>query len=150
VAIAVADDAAWERFSSALGWKPEPGLATLEGRRAARADLDARVAGWTRARTAEEAAEALQAAGVSAMPVQGPDDHRADAHLAARGAIVTVEHPSIGPERHVGCPLRPSRMRLAPPAPAPLLGQHTEEVLTAVLGLGRQEVARLVEQGVCR
>src|SRR5207244_4908556 len=109
VAIAVAGDDAWERFAGVLGWPLDPALASLDGRLAARAELDRRVAEWTGARNAGEAAAALQAAGVSAMAVQNGDDHRADAHLAARGAIVTVEHPEIGPERHRGNPLRPAR-----------------------------------------
>src|SRR5207249_6974966 len=56
VAIAVVGDEAWERFADALGWPLEPALASLDGRLAARAALDRRVAEWTRARSAEEAA----------------------------------------------------------------------------------------------
>ncbi|HEY3190426.1 MAG TPA: CoA transferase, partial [Solirubrobacteraceae bacterium] len=149
-AIAVVGDDVWERFARCLGWTPEPRLATLEGRLATRAELDARVAEWTRARTAEEAAAQLQAAGISAMPVQNGDDHRADEHLVARRALVTVEHPEIGPERHIGNPLRPSRMPLAPPAPAPLLGAHTEDVLVRWLGLAPSEVSALSADGTCR
>src|SRR5882724_11933190 len=148
VAIAVVGDEAWERFAGVLGWPLDPALASLDGRLAARAALDRRVAEWTRARSAEEAAAALQAAGVSAMAVQNGDDHRADAHLAARGAIVTVEHPEIGPERHSGNPIRLSRTPLVPPAAAPRLGADTEDVLIRVLGLSRAEVARLAEDGV--
>ncbi len=150
VAIAVVGDEAWERFRAAVGWPSEPGLASLAGRLAAAADLDRRVAEWTGARGAEEAAATLQAAGVSAMPVQNGDDHRADPHLAARGALVTVQHPEIGPERHSGNPIRLSRTPLAPPAPAPRLGADSEDVLTRVLGLSRAEVARLAEDGVVR
>jgi benzylsuccinate CoA-transferase BbsF subunit len=150
VAIAVVGDAAWEAFRTCLGWPLDPALATLVGRLAARADIDARVATWTRARTPDEAMAMLQAAGVSAMTVESADDLRADPHLAARDALVSVEHPEIGPERQVANPIRPSRTPLAPPRPAPLLGEHTEEVLVALLGLDRAEVARLVEEGVCR
>src|SRR2546425_9928746 len=123
---------------------------TLFRSRAARAEIDARLAEWTRVRAAEEAAAALQAAGVSAMPVQNADDHRADPHLAARGALVTVEHPEVGPERHSGNPIRLSRAPLAPPVAAPRLGADSDDVLTRVLGLSRAEVARLVEDGVVR
>jgi len=150
VAIAVVGDAAWERFVRALGWTAEPRLATLAGRLAARDELDRRVAEWTRARSAEDAAEALQAAGVSAMPVQNGNDHRADAHLAARGGLVTLEHPDIGPERHSGNPIRMSRTPLGPPRPAPRLGADTEAILMRVLGLTRDEVAALAGDGVCR
>src|SRR5438552_1777357 len=148
VAIAVVGDDAWERFAGVLGWPLDPALASLDGRLAARAALDRRVAEWTRARSAEEAAATLQAAGVSAMAVQNGDDHRADPHLAARGAIVTVEHPEIGPERHSGNPIRLSRTPLVPPAAAPRLGADTEDVLIRVLGLSRAEVARFAEDGV--
>jgi crotonobetainyl-CoA:carnitine CoA-transferase CaiB-like acyl-CoA transferase len=149
-AIAVVGDDAWERFARCVGWDPEPRLATLAGRVAARAEIDARVAAWTRERDPEGAAAALQAAGVSAMAVQHGDDHRADAHLAGRRGIVTVDHPEIGPERHAGNPLRFSRTPLAPATPAPCLGAHTAEVLSRVLGLGREEIDRLVAEDVCR
>ncbi|MGH7819424.1 MAG: CoA transferase, partial [Candidatus Binatia bacterium] len=150
VAIAVVGEPAWRAFRAVAGWDDEPALRTLEGRLAARSDLERRVAEWTRGRAAEEIAGALQAAGVSVMPVQSPDDHRADPHLAARGAIVTVEHPEIGPERHVANPLRLTRTPVRHAGPAPLLGEHTEEVLGDLLGIGAGEYARLVAEGICR
>jgi crotonobetainyl-CoA:carnitine CoA-transferase CaiB-like acyl-CoA transferase len=150
VAIAVVGDDAWEAFRAGVGWPADPSLGTLAGRLAARAALDARVAEWTRSRAPDEVAAALQAVGVSAMTVENADDLRADPHLAARGALVGVEHPEIGPEHHVANPIRPSRTPLAPMRPAPLLGQHTEEVLVDLLGLDRAAVAQLVEEGVCR
>jgi crotonobetainyl-CoA:carnitine CoA-transferase CaiB-like acyl-CoA transferase len=150
IAIAVVGDDAWERFTRCLDWPADSALATLDARRVAQADLNARVAEWTRTRSTEEAAELLQAAGISAMPLLSPDDLRADAHLAERGAIVTVQHPEIGPERHSGNPLRMSRSQLVSTGASPLLGADTEEVLTRVLGLSREEVAALVEGGVCR
>ncbi|MFQ5667148.1 MAG: CaiB/BaiF CoA transferase family protein [Candidatus Binatia bacterium] len=149
-ALAVIGDAAWERFVRCLGWPPEPQLGGLEGRRAARAEIDARVADWTRLRSPAEAAAALQAAGVSATPVLSPDESRADPHLAARGAIVTVEHPEVGLERHIGNPVRMSRSTLVTAGAAPLLGADTEEVLARLLGLTQAEIAQLVGEGVCR
>jgi crotonobetainyl-CoA:carnitine CoA-transferase CaiB-like acyl-CoA transferase len=146
VAIAVIDDASWGALARHLGWPDDPALATAAGRVA----IDAKLSAWTRTRPPEEAAAELQAAGVSAMPVQHADDQRADPHLAARGAIVTVNHPEIGPERHSGNPLRMSRTQLVTAGPAPCLGDATETVLGEVLGVSREEVARLVESGVCR
>ena len=98
----------------------------------------------------EAAAELLQAHGVSAMPVMGPLDHHADPHLLERGAIVHLVHPEVGDERHVGNPLRLSRLPQRPAASAPCLGADTEAVLTTVLGLTADEVADLVARGVCR
>jgi benzylsuccinate CoA-transferase BbsF subunit len=149
-AIAVIGDDAWQRFFTCLGWSPRAHWATLEGRLAARAEIDARVSEWTRTREPEEVATTLQAAGVSAMAVLSPDDSRADAHLAARGAIVTVQHPEIGAERHIGNPVRMSRTRLVTAGAAPLLGADTEAVLIDVLRLAPADVERLIADGVCR
>jgi len=149
-AIAVTSDAAWRALVALTGWTAEPRYDDLAGRLAARDALDQRLAAWTRERDACAVAEELQAAGISAMPVLDPNDLRADRHLAVRGAIVTVEHPEIGPERHIGNPIRFGRSTLVPAGPSPLLGQHTERVLARVLGLDADEVAALVESGVCR
>ncbi len=83
------------------------------------------------------------------MPVQNGDDHRADVHLAARGAIVTVEHPEIGPERHAGNPIRLSRTPLTPAGRAPLLGEHTVDVLTRWLDLDDATVRVFVGDATC-
>jgi benzylsuccinate CoA-transferase BbsF subunit len=150
VAIAVAGDTAWAAFVAATGIETTAAEATLDGRLAARAAIDARVAAWTRARSGQAAAETLQAAGVSAMPVMNGDDLRADAHLAARGSLVTVEHPVIGPERHAANPLRPSHMPLVVPPAAPALGEHTADVLRRWLGIDDDAIARLAGDGVCQ
>lgn len=149
-AISVTDDAAWERLVRGLEWEPEERFARAEGRVASRAEIDARLTEWTRERSAEEVTELLQAIGVSAMFVQGPDDHRGDLHLAARGAIVTLEHEEIGPARHIGNPLRLTKTPQRPAAAAPLLGADTRQVLAEVLGLGDGDLDRLEEEGVCR
>jgi crotonobetainyl-CoA:carnitine CoA-transferase CaiB-like acyl-CoA transferase len=150
VAVAAADDAAWGRFHAALGWPEAQELATLAGRLAVRDALDARVAAWTRDRSAEDAAARLQAAGVSAFPVQGPAEHRADPHLAARAALVRLDDPGVDDVLHVANPLRFGRATLMPPAPAPRLGADTETVLGRLLGMSPDAVRRLVAEGVCR
>lgn len=149
-AIAVTSDAEWRALAGIVGWEPEARFETLAGRLAAVDELDVWLAVWTRERDANEIAERLQAAGISAMPVLDPNDLRADRHLAVRGAIVTVEHPEIGAERHIGNPLRFGRSTLVPAGPSPLLGEHTERVLQRFLGLSKDEVAALVDDGVCR
>ncbi len=150
VAVAVMDDDAWRALRNAAGWDDDPALRTGSQRVAARAALDERLAAWTSTRTKEAAAELLQAHGVSAMPVMGPVDHHADPHLLARGAIVTLHHPEVGDERHIGNPLRFSRLPQRVAQSAPLMGADTAAVLTSVLGLDPVEVAQLVTDGVCR
>lgn len=150
VAVVAQDDTAYARLAKVAGWAHDPALETLEGRLAAQDELDARLAEWTSARSREAAAELLQAAGVSAMPVMGPNDHHADAHLAARAFIVTLEHPEVGRERHVGNPVRLSRLPQRTAISAPCLGADTADVLRRVLGLQPDDVERLSEAGVLR
>ncbi|HEX6131069.1 MAG TPA: CoA transferase, partial [Actinomycetota bacterium] len=77
-------------------------------------------------------------------------DLREDPHLAARRALVTVEHPEVGPATHAGNPIRLSRSVVTPAGAAPCLGADTEEVLGRLLGIGADEVRRLEAAGVCR
>jgi benzylsuccinate CoA-transferase BbsF subunit len=150
VAIAVMDDEAWRALCTTVGWDDDPAWRDVPARVRARVELDARLAEWTKTLTKEEAAELLQANGVSAMPVMGPLDHHADPHLRERGAIVTLHHPEVGEERHIGNPLRFSRLPQRAARNAPIMGADTEAVLTSVLGLDAAEVAQLVADGVCR
>jgi crotonobetainyl-CoA:carnitine CoA-transferase CaiB-like acyl-CoA transferase len=150
VAIAVSDGPAWTRFCGVVTCKPEARFATLAGRLAARDELDACVTAWTTNHTPEDVAARLQAVGVSAFPVQGPEEHRADAHLASRRALVTLDDPEVGDVLHVANPLRLSGTPLVPAAPAPRLGADTEDVLVRWLGLAPDEVRRLVDEGICR
>jgi crotonobetainyl-CoA:carnitine CoA-transferase CaiB-like acyl-CoA transferase len=148
-AVAVVGDDAWQRFRRLLRWPAEPRLESLAGRLAARVELDGRTAAWTRGRSADEAAETLQRAGVSAMAVLGPQDLRTDPHLAARGALVTLDDPAVGAVRHVASPIRMERPPAVQAGPAPRLGADTEAVLTTVLGMTPDEIAALVRDGVC-
>ena len=69
-----------------------------------------------------------------------------DPHLRARGFIETVEHAALGPVPVLGCPARLSRSEV-PLRAAPLLGEHTAEVLAADLDLGGDEIRALRDPG---
>lgn len=148
IAVSIHDDAAWHRFRGIVGWDDEPALRSVEGRRAAHDELDERIAAWTGERDATEVATNLQDAGVSAMPVMGPADHHGDPHLGERDFIVTLEHPEVGVERHVGNPVRLSRLDQRVAASSPCLGADTSQVLRDALGLTDDEIARLAAEGV--
>jgi crotonobetainyl-CoA:carnitine CoA-transferase CaiB-like acyl-CoA transferase len=68
--------------------------------------------------------------------------------VAARGTLVELRHPVAGAIQTVGPPVRmsgtPGRVR----QPAPLLGQHTDEVLGHRLGMSTADIARLRDAGV--
>jgi crotonobetainyl-CoA:carnitine CoA-transferase CaiB-like acyl-CoA transferase len=150
VSIAVMDDGEWQRLCRVTDWHDGWSEWSLDERLAAQDSIDDRLAEWTRQRAAAAAAELLQGHGVSAMPVMGPVDHHADAHLRERGFIVRLEHSEVGEEHHVGNPIRMSRLVQRTAASAPCLGADTEDVLESVLGLSGRVVADLRERGICR
>ncbi len=151
VAVAVLGEAQWRRFVSLAGrghWAEDPRFTDLPSRLRHQDELDRLVEEWTSGESAEEVARLLQEAGISASVVQNGDDHRADPHLLARGAIVAVEHPEVGRERHVANALRIDGAPVDGGKPAPCLGAHTSSVLSELLGLNEEEIARLIEEKV--
>jgi crotonobetainyl-CoA:carnitine CoA-transferase CaiB-like acyl-CoA transferase len=62
--------------------------------------------------------------------------------------LVEVDHPRAGRVKDIGIPVKLSSTPGGIHRPAPVLGQHTEEVLTGLLGLSAEEIARLREAGV--
>ncbi|MEO8695996.1 MAG: CoA transferase [Acidimicrobiales bacterium] len=149
IAIAVPDDARWHALAQAIGWPTNESWSTLPGRLAARAEVDERLSEWTAQRPAAETAAMLQAVGVSAMPVMGPLDHHADAHMNERCAIVTLQHPEVGVEHHVGNPIRMGLTQRTAMS-APCLGADTAKVLRRWLDLSDEEVEALVASDVCQ
>jgi benzylsuccinate CoA-transferase BbsF subunit len=150
VALAVESLAEWHALAGLLGrpdWAADARLDTAAGRRDHASAIDAAIAGWTGARSAEEAAETLQRHGIAAGLVASCADLHADPQLRHAGFFVGVEHPVLG-----SAPLEGHGFGLpdCPPAwrRAPLWGEHTEAVFGEWLGLGRDEVARLREAKV--
>jgi CoA:oxalate CoA-transferase len=71
-----------------------------------------------------------------------------DPQIKAREMMVEVEQPFIGKVRMYGSPLKMSETPTGIRGPAPLLGQHTEEILTDVLGYKKEQIKELYEQEV--
>ena len=148
LALAIRDDHMWEAFLAATGVVVDADTATLHDRQLATDQIDAAVSAWTATLTNDEATELLQAAGVSAMTVQGPNDHHADPHLAERDALVRLQHPLGAEEVHAPNPLRFSSLTRRVAGPAPQMGADTEAVLGRVLGMDAEQVAALIAEGV--
>jgi crotonobetainyl-CoA:carnitine CoA-transferase CaiB-like acyl-CoA transferase len=147
IAIAIWSDTEWQVLARALGITDDR-FATAAGRRANEDALEARIAEATRRLDAFALAEALQASGIDAGPVQNEADLLGDPQLAHRDHFVTLHHRHLGALRfeRTGLRLEGSPPRLDRPAPD--LGEHTEPVLGELLGLRPNEVRRLVEAGV--
>ena len=151
VAIAVRDDAEWQRCAAAMG-APDLGtdarFATLAARKANEDALEALVSEWTLPRPAEAVAELLQAARIPASVSMHSQDLAEDPHLAASGFFVNLPHREVGTRLHLGIPWRMSDTPCAVRRPAPCLGEHTDDVLQRVVGYGPQQIAQLRERGV--
>jgi crotonobetainyl-CoA:carnitine CoA-transferase CaiB-like acyl-CoA transferase len=85
----------------------------------------------------------LHAAGIPAGRVRTVPEVFAAPETEERGLVVEAPHPTAGSVRMVASPLRLDGTPVGPPTAPPLLGEHTEEVLRRVLGLGRDEIDRL-------
>jgi len=105
------------------------------------------VAAWTRQRTKYEAMEALGAAGVPAGAVLDSGDLLSDPHMQAREMIVTVEHPERGAWEFIGPPVHMEKSHVAV-THAPLLGQHSLEVLQQELSLSQEQLDGLIARGI--
>ncbi len=150
VTVGGANDRRWLSICTTLDCDElvaDPRFADNASRHAHRAELYELLAVRTRSHTADELVAALSAAGVPAGPILGYDEILESEHARARSMVVPLEHPTAGPVRVLGVPYKlaasPAEVRHA----APLLGQHTGEVL-AGLGYGEAQVEDARAKGV--
>jgi benzylsuccinate CoA-transferase BbsF subunit len=151
-AIAVFTNEEWESFCRIIGnpaLANDPRFATLLARKENEEELDRFVNEWTISRSAEEAMNVMQAAGVAAGVVEtGEDllDH--DPQFKHRSTFVELEYPGIGKYRtHIGAHFQLSKYT-CDITRAPLLGEHNEYVFKKILGIPDDEFDKLVKEGV--
>jgi crotonobetainyl-CoA:carnitine CoA-transferase CaiB-like acyl-CoA transferase len=140
----------WERICDVLGhpdWKTDARFATNRDRMAHLDELVDLMNAVVRTRTRAEWQAAFDAAGVPAGPVHTIGEALSHPQTLARGMVVDLVHPQAGPTRAIGCPIHFSASPERTSTPAPLLGQHTREVLQA-FGLDAAEIDALLAAGV--
>jgi len=151
IAIAGFSDAEWDALVEAMGspaWASDPKFGSLAGRKEHEAELEQHISAWTADKDAYELMEELQGRGVPAGVVQSAREMLADEHLKERGYYVYLDHPEAGRTAYDGPPFKLSKTPGKLRSPAPLLGQHTEQVCKEILQLSDEEIADLVVAGV--
>lgn len=132
LAVAVDCDAAWRGLCQAIerpDLAADASLATLAGRKAREDELEAALGAWAASRSARAATQALQASGVPAAPVLGGHHLSSDAHLVATGYWAKQHRRYVGEHLTPSPPFRFDGARPPIGRPAPVLGEHTREVL---------------------
>jgi crotonobetainyl-CoA:carnitine CoA-transferase CaiB-like acyl-CoA transferase len=149
--LTVGNDSQFRKFAEVAGqpqWADDPRFATNKQRVAHRAELVPLIRQATVFKTTTEWVTSLESAGVPCGPINDLAQVFNDPQVQSRGLRVELPHALAGVVPQVASPIRlsgtPVEYRRAPP----LLGEHTLEVLTGVLGLSDAAVMQLREAGV--
>ncbi|MBD3204780.1 CoA transferase [Candidatus Bathyarchaeota archaeon] len=103
---------------------------------------------WVRERTTDEVVTLLEEAGVPVGPVLNLDEVLESPQAKAREMFVKVEHPVAGEMTQPGFPIKFSDTKGDLSKPSPLLGEHTEEVLSGLLGYSEERIQELRNNGI--
>lgn len=139
----------WQRFVAWMGapeWTAWEVFADRFGRAAAWDALRPLIEEWTLARSVEEIYRGGLERRIPFAPVSLMSDLLANDHLRAREFFVRMAHPEAGKLEYPGAPWKLAATPWQLRAPAPLLGQHTDEAL-AEAGYSEAEIARLRDDG---
>jgi crotonobetainyl-CoA:carnitine CoA-transferase CaiB-like acyl-CoA transferase len=140
----------WRRLLDVIGRKDligDPRFDTGAARLEREPEIDEMIAAWTRRHDKREAMRLLADAGVPAGAVFDTMELTDEPDFARRGIIQTMEHPTVGPFKMPGWPVRFGG-RTPEVRPSPLLGQHTSEVLCEWLGFDADQIDQLGKDGV--
>ncbi|WP_418647033.1 CaiB/BaiF CoA transferase family protein [Thauera butanivorans] len=102
---------------------------------------------WLMAHGKMEIMEMCQAAGCPVTAVFTVEEAARHPHLQARGHFVDIDHPALGRVRSLGAPFKLPASPGGPHSPAPLLGQHNQDIYGGLLGLPAAEITRLQALG---
>ena len=140
----------WPALLEVMG-QPElaadPRFKTPDARWENREALNAIVEAWTRQRGKHEVMKLLGDAGVPCGACLDTGEVLADPHLRAREMIVDIDYPTRGVYQTVGCPIKLSDSPAEISRP-PLLGEHTDAVLSALCDVGPEDLKRFHEKGI--
>jgi crotonobetainyl-CoA:carnitine CoA-transferase CaiB-like acyl-CoA transferase len=151
LAMTVTSDGQWAAACKVFGHPDaaqDPRFATHAARKAHEVELDALVATWTREANDMELTTRLQAAGIAAGPVERASDLFADPQLAHRRFFRRLQHAELGDHAVLTPTFHIAGVEPGPFTAAPLLGEHTFEVCSEILGMTGEEIAEYAALGV--
>lgn len=149
-AIAVENDQHWGGLRRAMGepdWAKDARFDKAAGRLAHQDEIETKLSEWTRTRPPKEVMDALVSEGVPAGVVQRSSDLQRDPQLAHRGFFQYLDHQEMGNIPYTGHQFRISGYDSGPRFPAPVMGQHNDQVLREVLGMTEEEVTEAIIAG---
>jgi crotonobetainyl-CoA:carnitine CoA-transferase CaiB-like acyl-CoA transferase len=145
-----ANQANWERIAEVLGhpeWRTDPRFATNSDRMRNLDALSGAMNAVLATRGKDEWIAAFDAAGVPVGPVNTIGEALSHPQVAARGMVVDLVHPQAGATKALGCPIHFSATPTRIDRPAPMLGEHTRELLREY-GYADVEIDAFVADGV--
>jgi len=149
VAVVLAGDG-WETLLALMGRDDLIGdecYATKEAREEHAQEVEQLVSSWTRTKAKYELMEMLNDVGIPCGAVQDTCEVLEDPHLKAREMILNLDDPVRGEYQVIGCPIKIHSNEVNVKAP-PLLGQHSGEVLSGLLGYDEEQINKMKQSGV--
>jgi formyl-CoA transferase len=125
----------------------DPRYSTSQARRENGLEVNMLVEEWTMQYTKYEVMEKIGGAGIPCGAMLNAEDIHTDKHLIERGMIVDMDHPQRGKFKIIADPIKLAHSSFEM-EPAPLLGQHTAEVLNEILGINGTKFEELKTAGV--
>jgi CoA:oxalate CoA-transferase len=151
IVIAIGNDALWKRFCDLLGIEKlidDPRYHTNAVRCENKEELSAIIETELKKKATREWITLFDDADIPYAPINDIKDICEDPIVAHRGMLAEIEQPVAGMMRIAGSPIHLSETPGEVRAPAPLLGQHSEEILKELLRLSDEEIEGLREHGV--
>jgi crotonobetainyl-CoA:carnitine CoA-transferase CaiB-like acyl-CoA transferase len=146
IIIACGNQGFWEKFCKLAGLEPllaDSRFTTMKKRVENRAELTPLVAAGVKPRTRQEWYDLLDHEGIPCGLIKNVAEVCSDPQVLARDMVIQLNHPTAGPIRVNGVPIKLSATPGEVKDPPPLLGQHTDTILADILGYTADQIAEL-------
>ena len=151
ISLSMLTDAFWASLSDLMGnpdWAKSESCRTTVLRNKNWGTIEPKIREWTKQHTVEEISQLAQTKRIPCSPINSVKEVVNSELLAARDFFVEFEHSEAGRIKYPGAPYKLSGTPWRVTSPAPLLGEHNDEVFCRMLGYTRQDLVRMRQTGV--